>query len=454
MQVAAPSPHAVREIEVDGPRVGLIEIVGVVVGLGFGASVALPIANLSRHALAARGGWATLIGNVTAMGGTYLLAVMVLLAGRLPLLERVVGADRMLGWHRRLAKYPVVLLSAHVLATTIGFAQAARTGLWAELGSFVSTFPDVLAAVVGYVLLLAIAVGSIRAARRTMSYETWWAIHLYTYLAVALSMAHQFVDGTDLVGHRFAQVAWTVLWVATAGVVLVYRVGVPVYRNARMGLRVERVIDEGHGIVSVVCKGRNLRFLGAQGGQFFWWRFGVRGLWWQAHPFSLSATVRADRVRITVRSVGDATSALRRLGPGTRVVAEGPYGAFTAARRSSDKVLLVGAGVGITPIRSLLEDLPPAVDVTLIARARTAEHILFRDELTSLIEARHGTMRHALGRRQSLHFTRANLARTVPDVAERDVYVCGPEAFADQVVAAAEACGVPADAIHRERFAL
>ena len=64
----------------------------------------------------------------------------------------------------------------------------------------------------------------------------------------------------------------------------------------------------------------------------------------------------------TGHGMDDHTAALARLRPGTRVLAEGPYGAFTArhvlATRSAPKVLLVGIGIGITPLRALLESIP------------------------------------------------------------------------------------------------
>ena len=107
------------------------------------------------------------------------------------------------------------------------------------------------------------------------------------------------------------------------------------------------------------------------GGQFLQWRFLRRGLWWQAHPYSLSAAPSGRHLRITVKDLGDHSRALARLRPGTRVAIEGPYGAFTAGARRGDRVLLIGAGVGITPIRALLQELPRGTDVVVVLRAST-----------------------------------------------------------------------------------
>ena len=106
-------------------------------------------------------------------------------------------------------------------------------------------------------------------------------------------------------------------------------------------------------MVSVVVQGEHLSELRAEPGQFLRWRFLQRRLWHTALPFSLSAPVRGDTLRITVKALGGHSRRIRRLRPGTRVIATGPFGALTAARRTRAKVLLIAGGVGITPMRAL-----------------------------------------------------------------------------------------------------
>jgi predicted ferric reductase len=114
------------------------------------------------------------------------------------------------------------------------------------------------------------------------------------------------------------------LWAGTAGAVLAYRVGLPAWRSLRHRLRMAEVVGEGPGVVSVVLGVRALDRFPLSGGQFLQWRFLVRGLWWQAHPYSVSRLPDRDRLRITVKDLGDHSSALARLPPGTRVAIEGP----------------------------------------------------------------------------------------------------------------------------------
>jgi ferredoxin-NADP reductase len=203
----------------------------------------------------------------------------------------------------------------------------------------------------------------------------------------------------------------------------------------------------------VLLRGRRLDRLPVAGGQFFQWRFLRRGLWWQAHPYSLSAAPTDDELRITVKDLGDHSAALSRLTPGTPVAIEGPYGVFTADAAASDSVLLIGAGVGIAPVFSLLEDLPPATDVTVLVRASSRAELVLRREVADEVARRGGRLVEVLGSRDQVRLDAGALRRTVPDLGERDVYLCGPEPLARGLAAELRHAGVPEERIHLESFA-
>ncbi|MFD8815012.1 ferric reductase-like transmembrane domain-containing protein [Streptomyces sp. NPDC059627] len=431
----------------------VVDALAAAAGLGLGISLALGIGAQTVSALNAPGGVATALGRVTGMLSGYAMVVVVLLSARIPPLERALGQDRLIVWHRRLAPWGLYLLLAHAVLITVGYARAARTGILAEIGQLLWTYPGVLSATVGSALLLAAGVTSYRRARRRMKYETWWAVHLYTYLGLGLSFVHQIDTGAPFVGHPLATAWWTSLWVGTLVVVLAFRVGLPLYRSVRHDLRVAQVSSVGPHTWSIVLSGRRLEKLPTAGGQFMMWRFLRRELWWQAHPYSLSAAPQADHLRITVKELGDHSTALSRLTPGTRVAFEGPYGVFTADARRSRNVLLVGAGVGTTPVRALLDELPPDTHVVVLLRGRHSQDIAHLDEFERLVAKRRGLLHTVTGPREAVRLDAPSLHTLVPDIAGRDVFVCGPDAFTRAVVAAARDTGVPAGHIHHEDFA-
>lgn len=444
-------PRAARR-PVPPPRRGIGHAAVIAAVAGLFAIVILGFASESSADLHVRGGVALFVGGMTGLIGMYLALVQVLLISRIPQIERILGQDGLLRWHRRLGPWPISLLVTHAVITTVAFAQASRTGALHQFAVFLRSYPDMLAASVGLALMVMAGVASVRALRQRMRRETWWVIHLYMYLALALSFAHVLALGPTFVGHPFTQAVWALVWAATAGVVLCYRFGLPIARSLRYRLKVAEVHQEGPGVVSVVCTGRNLERLRISGGQFFAWRFLTRGLWWQAHPYSVSALPRPPYLRLTVRQLGDHSAAVARLRPGTKIAIEGPYGAVTPDARLHEKVVLVAGGIGITSLRSVLEDLPKSSRPIVIMRAPTAEQLILRDETAQLVRRLNGTLHELVGPRSSTGGPRRFLHRLVPDLPERDVYVCGPQGFVDDVVAATRALGVDHRSVHYEIY--
>jgi ferredoxin-NADP reductase len=344
------------------------------------------------------------------------------------------------------------LLTIHAATSMIGYAELQRTGLWHEFALALSHYQGMLGAILALTLLIAIAAISIRAARRRMSHETWWQLHLLTYLALALSFSHQVATGASFVHHPLARIAWTLLWLATAGVVLVCRIGLPLWRSAYHGLRVVKVVRESDDVYSLVVTGRNLGRLAISGGQYFQWRFLARGLWLHAHPYSISALPQPPYVRVTIKGLGEHSRAVARLRPGTRIAIEGPYGAFTKHALSGPGVALIAAGVGVTPIRALLEDLPAATDIVVLLRASNESQLLLVDEVRDLVRARNGRVLAAFGSRHRVTLDPHTLKSNIPDLVTRDVFICGPEPFADAVEAAARRAGIPPARLHVEAF--
>jgi len=404
----------------------------------------------------------TAAGRVAGLLGAYLVLVQVLLMARLPWFERAVGFDRLVGWHRGLGVNVVWLLVAHVLLVVEGYALQAHRGLAAEGWQVVTTLPDMLAASAGMALFAVVAVSSGRAARRHLSYEAWYWLHVSAYVAVALAFFHQTSTGADFVTNPRNRLLWTALYGAVAIAVVGWRLVRPVRGWLRHRLVVDRVVPEGPGAVSVWLRGRDVTALGARPGQFMLWRFVAPGHLGSAHPYSLSARPDGRRLRITVKDAGDHSAALATLRPGTPVLADGPFGRFTADARLRRRTLLVAGGSGAAPVRALAEELAAergarANDTIVVLRAGSRDDLLLDGELAAFADRGRIVLHRLLGRRAALGYDPLEprrLARLVPDVLERDVYVCGPPAMTATVVAGLRGLGLPAARLHTEEFTL
>ncbi len=407
------------------------------------------------------GAWAsglTSLGRLTGLLATVLLLAQVLLMARVPLLERAFGQDRLAAAHRLVGFTSFTGMIAHVGLITWGYAAGDLLATPGELWDLTLTYPGMLLAVAGTACLVMVVVTSLRAARARMRYESWHLLHLYAYAGVGLALPHQLWTGQEFLASTARTVFWWTAWGLAAGAVLAWRVGLPLYRSLHHRLVVTSVVPEGDGCVSVYLTGRHLDGLGAVAGQFLQWRFLTRRGWSRAHPYSLSAAPDGRSLRITVKDLGDGTAEVPGLRPGTRVLIEGPYGRLTARARTSDRVALIGAGVGITPLRALAEDLD--ADVVVLHRFRREP--LFAREFSLLARERRIGLVPLPGRRRGRDSwfgagvgpvdDLTALRARVPDIAERDVYLCGPVPWTEQVQRTLHAARTPADRVHTETF--
>jgi ferredoxin-NADP reductase len=311
-----------------------------------------------------------------------------------------------------------------------------------------------------------VVVTSVRAARRRLRYESWHLLHLYAYLGVGLALPHQLWTGADFIDSPGPRAYWWTLYVGRAGAVVVWRIGLPVWRNLRHRLVVEAVVPEAPGVTSVYLRGHRPRPVAGAGRPVPPVALPRRPGWSRAHPYSLSGPPTAGRLRVTVKDLGDGSApGGHGCAPGRGCSIEGPYGRLTGERYDGGPVTMFACGVGVTPLLSLLWDLPyRSGTATLVVPRPQRGRPGLPPELDRLAVARGVRLIHLLGPRAertswlpahyASHLADAGAVRQIaPDIARHTVYVCGPDSWADAVRTALAAAGAPAERVHTERFA-
>jgi predicted ferric reductase len=442
------------------------------------------------------------LGRVTAFASGYLAIVEVLLLARLPFLERLVGFDKLTIWHRWNGHAVLYFALAHVGFTVWGYARVDGTSWYTEYWRWLtlpqqsapssttpikhldlskglsigsapaggtchalscasaaptsSPFPGIITATVGTGLLLVVLFTSLVVVRRKLSYEWWYFVHFTAYAGIALAFLHMVPDGNDVHIDHVAGDYWISLFAFGLALVVWYRLLRPIMNTFRFGMRVSEIVEETPGVISMRITGRHLDRLHTKAGQFYFWRFFAKGFWYTQHPYSLSEAPRDDSFRITVKNLGDHTAKFGQIPIGTRVFAEGPFGVFTSDSRTLDKALLIAGGIGITPVRALLEQMDG--DLVAIYRAMSKDELVFEDELAELAAERGVKVDYVVGDHATAEgrrlLTPAHLKELVPDIAERDVYICGPVAMIDNVIPNLRNANVSRKHLHVERFAL
>jgi len=171
------------------------------------------------------------------------------------------------------------------------------------------------------------------------------------------------------------------------------------------------------------------------------------------------------RVSITVkRQTGGLVSSWLHdeLKVGQRLVVDPPRGRFV--HQGQSKLLFLCAGAGVTPCHAMLADwmLQPAAkrpDVQVMLQFHSQQDIIYADDwqawqkaslpvVTGLSQLPHGAVPDGLTTKLDL----AQLRQHCPDVAQRDIYLCGPDGFMQQMLADLQTLGVDPLRVHTERF--
>lgn len=407
------------------------------------------------------GGIVTSLGIAAGLIGTNLVLLMLLLAARIPFVDRTVGHDRALRMHRQLGKPAFYLLVAHGGLLLVGYGITDGIDPISETGVLWQA-QDMPLAFLALGLFLLVVVSSLVIVRRKLPYEFWHVVHFLSYAAVLTALPHELSQGGVFTDGSAQRAYWVGLYVVTLGSIAVFRFIVPLARSLHHDVRISSIQRIGPDAYSIHFSGRDLERLNARGGQYVNWRFWTRGTWWHTHPISLSAVPTDNGMRVTLRTLGDGTRRIARLRPGTHVSFEGPYGLFSSDARTAPRMAIIAAGIGVTPVRALLEDshLAPG-EATILIRASGDDELFLWHELYRLAGERGAAIYAMTGRRAGggrAWMSRDDADRGVtlrsvfPALDLSDVYVCGPDAWMDSVEAELRAQGVPQHRIHSERF--
>jgi predicted ferric reductase len=402
------------------------------------------------------------LGVVSGLIGTNLFLAMLVLAARVPGIDRLFGHDRALELHKKLGKPVFYLLVVHSAALIVDWANRSGNDYLTQAIQMFFKDTDLLMAFLAIGVLSVVIITSLVAVKNRLPFQVWHIIHLLTYLVLLLGVFHQFSWSGMFREGTAARWYWLALYIGSVASLLVFRFLIPMVRSLRYGLRVEQVVVEAPGVVSITMRGKKLLSAGFTAGKFAHWRFLNRKLWLEAHPFSISAVPNNETIRITVRDLGDATALMQRLMPGTRVWFEGPYGIFTETVRTNDRVALIGAGIGLAPIRALAESLATKPgELVVIGRANDESQLFLKEEILQVASKKQARTFWLTGTRgaHDSWLPKVNQERgsTITDFVNNpktvDFYICGPLTWMDSLIRELKTLGVPEENVHYEKFA-
>ncbi len=382
-----------------------------------------------------------------------------MLMGRAVWVERVFGLDKLSRVHRLNGYLSFTFIILHPLLITLGYSALSDTGFLTQFIFFIKEFDDLLNAFISMLLFISIVGLSVHIVRKRVKYETWYYVHLATYLAVLLAWGHQLELGSEFHVHPNFRLYWILLYAFVFGNLLIFRFIKPILNFFVQNFVVENVVNETDTCISIYIKGNALTKLKVQPGQFVIVRFLAWPYILQAHPFSFSAVPTNNTLRLTIKSVGDFTGQLKSLKPGTKVLLDGPFGIFTKKAATHNKFLFIAGGIGITPINAMLHSLASQEkDAVLLYANKFANDIPLKKELDAL-SLQEGIKIHYFCEEtaQGVHcgrITKEKIKELVSDYMERDIFLCGPPPMMQSLLKDLQELGVAKSQIHFELFSL
>ncbi|KIH75692.1 Predicted ferric reductase [Geoalkalibacter ferrihydriticus] len=404
------------------------------------------------------GGFWVDLSLALGFAGTAMMAVMFLLTARFQRATAPFGIDLIYYFHRLASIGAFIFILLHPLLLVVRDP--------ALLGAM---HPAVMpwhlwAGTVSFAALAALMITSLWRKQLRIHYDEWRVAHmLLAVAALVLAVAH--IAG---VAH-YSALSWkSGLWLLIAlscGATIVYVRLVKPLQMLRRPWRVVEVIEErGSSWTLVVRPERHagFRFLP---GQFAWLTLWSSPFAMKEHPFSISSSAEAVReVQFTIKELGDFTSRIGRVKPGTRVYLDGPYGTFSIDLSRAPGYVFIAGGVGIAPVMSMLRTLVDRGDrrpLQLFYAYHTWERLTFREELAQLKEQLDLEIVYVLSepppdwQGETGYLSEEIFARHLPaDRAARECFICGPTPMIRVAERGLARQGVPPTHIHSELFDL
>jgi predicted ferric reductase len=420
------------------------------------------------------------LGRLAGLILVGLVLLQVLIMSRAPWMEQAFGLDALARVHHKVGRYFIIFLVAHPVLIIWSYSKFADLGFVAQYLSLLKS-DEVIQSSIAFLLFLGIIIYSLLRIWKNWNFERWYYVHLAMYAAIVLAFLHQIELGGDIVANNYFRYYWYFAYAFVLIHLLWFRFTVPVLLYRKHKFTVSEVKSETHDVTSIYIAGQKMDEYPIRGGQFLIVRFLAKGFWWQAHPFTMSQHPNGTSLRLSIKASGDFSTAVSQLRPGIKAMIEGPYGIFTAEHSKTNKVLLIAGGIGITPYRSILEDLGKAgKDIVLIYANKTEADIALRSEMEELSNKYNIKIHHVLsassvgasfsrpnteagGQGQPLHtnaifhqgFVNNDLIKQlVPDVASREIFLCGPPPMLNALIKSLPSLRIPKNKIYFEKFSL
>ncbi|MBE9211948.1 ferric reductase-like transmembrane domain-containing protein [Plectonema cf. radiosum LEGE 06105] len=391
--------------------------------------------------------------------GLAMMAMQFALTARINRVEASYGVDLILQFHRYTSIVAFFFILVHPIIVFIDNPETL------QLLNFIQAPWRARMAVIATLALIAIIITSIWRKKLNIPYEPWRIAHgILAVIIIGFGLGHVLGVGNYL-GLFWKAVIWTGIAIAALWLLIYVRLVKPYFMQKKPYL-VEAAIPQRGDVWNLVLRPRGHEGLHFQPGQFAWLTLEISPFRMREHPFSLASSAEhPDRIEFGIKALGDFTTTIKDVKPGTKAFLDGPYGVFTTDRyENTAGFVFIAGGIGITPMMSMLLTLAERQDdrpILLIYASKTWEDITYREEIEALKDKLDLTVIHVLREAsedwsgETGYVDKELLERYIPKRrGSRNYFICAVPKMMDQVERALHDLEVPVTHIHMEHYNL
>ncbi|HKC95983.1 MAG TPA: ferric reductase-like transmembrane domain-containing protein [Nitrospira sp.] len=402
-----------------------------------------------------RGFWRE-VSVALGFAGLAMIGIQFFLTGRFRAMTLPYGIDVVYHFHRAISLIAFVFIFLHPVILILSYP-----GTVMLLNP--ATAPWAMSAGLYSMLAFLVVIGtSIYRLALKLSYEVWRVIHTVAAVAaVALACVHllgvnYYVEGP---AKRGLWMAMAVGWILPLGYVRLVK---PLMMRRRPYV-VDSVTRERGDAWSLTLRPEGHDGMQFAPGQFAWITIGKSPFAVREHPISFSSSaMRKDQVTFTIKELGDFTSTIGGVVPGSCAYLDGPHGSFTVDRHAAVGFVLLAGGVGITPMMSMVRTLSDRKDrrpLWLFYGTTTVDEATFREELEVLEKGMNLRVIYVVSRPpngwegERGYISAEIMARYLPENRLGfEYFICGSQVMQQSAKVALEMLGIPLDQVQSESF--
>ena len=421
----------------------------------------LPLGLAAAGARPPRSVWDELASGAGMLAFSIMLTEFVL-SGRFRSISGRIGMDLTMRLHQLLGRTALVLVLIHPFLYETSQNPSVPWDPTRQV-TIAGDLEALIGGILAWILLPSLVLLAIGRTKGSYRYETWRVMHGIGALVVAALVLHHTLSAGRYAADPLLAGVWIMLF-AIAMLSLVWVYAVEPVLQARRPWSVSSVRRLADRVWELEIEPQGHRGVDYKAGQFVWLNVGHSSFSPCENPFSISsAPASGPALQFIIKELGDFTSTVGQIRPGTRAYVDGPHGTLTVAGRAEPGIALIGAGVGLAPLLGILRQLRLERDprpCVLMCGNRSPDHILHAEELERFDREGVAEIVHVLSRPPAGwtgeigHIDAAMIRRYFGDADRRRwlFVICGPPPLMDAVEDELSAFGVPGRQVISERF--